>query len=63
MLKTRVAEFGIACEACHGPGERHVTLQRDLLRATPGLVHEEADPIVNPRKLDRRDNRSVTIKE
>ena len=59
MLETRVAEFGIACEACHGPGERHVTFQRDLLRAVPGLVHEEADPIVNPRKLDHRRSSQV----
>ncbi len=29
---TEVADFGIACEACHGPGERHVTQQRELKR-------------------------------
>lgn len=33
---TRVAELGIACEACHGPGERHLETEAD---------------IVHPRKL------------
>lgn len=33
-----VAEFGIACEACHGPGEQHVAAKT-------------ADTIVNPRNL------------
>ncbi len=27
--RTRVAEFGIACEACHGPGAAHVELQTE----------------------------------
>ena len=29
---TQVADFGIACEACHGPGEKHVTQQQELRR-------------------------------
>src|SRR5947208_9452559 len=29
---TRAAEFGIACEACHGPGEGHVRANRNPLR-------------------------------
>lgn len=33
---TRVAELGIACEACHGPGEKHLRTEAD---------------IVHPRKL------------
>ena len=27
-----VAEFGIGCEACHGPGERHVDANRNPIR-------------------------------
>ena len=27
---TEVAELGIACEACHGPGEAHVNKMREL---------------------------------
>lgn len=37
-MYTRVVEFGISCEACHGPGEKHVADRR-------------ADTIVNPRRL------------
>ncbi|MGE3844958.1 MAG: multiheme c-type cytochrome [Vicinamibacterales bacterium] len=31
-IQTTVAEFGISCEACHGPGEEHVRLNRNPLR-------------------------------
>ena len=44
-MDTRVAEFGIACEACHGPGAEHVRLRR----ANGGSVSD--DPIVNPAQL------------
>ena len=33
---TRVAELGIACEACHGPGERHVKTKVDVVH--PGKL-------------------------
>ena len=32
VASTTVAEFGIACEACHGPSERHQAVNRDPLR-------------------------------
>ena len=54
-VDTRVSEFGIACEACHGPGGEHVRANRDPLRRY-GLHLEadgEGDPtIVNPARLD-----------
>jgi hypothetical protein len=34
MLRSKVAELGIACEACHGPGQPHVQKQRALLSAS-----------------------------
>jgi len=37
-MDSLVAEFGISCEACHGPGERHVK-------------EKTAESIVNPRTL------------
>jgi hypothetical protein len=40
-MNTQVAELGISCEACHGPGETHV-------------ADQSADSIVNPRKLEPR---------
>jgi hypothetical protein len=36
---TQVAEFGISCEACHGPAERHVALERD--RRKQGLAQKD----------------------
>lgn len=46
---TVAAEFGISCEACHGPGERHVAY-READREAPMA----GDPIVNPATLDHR---------
>ncbi len=43
--QTRVAEMGIACEACHGPGERH--------GADPDI------PMVDPRNLPPRESSEV----
>jgi Cytochrome c552 len=31
-VQTRVAEFGISCEACHGPSEAHIEANRNPLR-------------------------------
>ncbi len=49
---TRVAEFGIACEACHGPGEAHVLLNRNPLRRYGFHLNGTPDPsIVQPAHL------------
>src|SRR5206468_1212835 len=32
VMRSRVAELGIACEACHGPAEEHVRLNLDPTR-------------------------------
>lgn len=50
-----VAELGISCETCHGPGERHATLaasgwHRLAMRLAPGRDRS----IVNPVRLDAR---------
>lgn len=49
---SRVAELGIACEACHGPAERHVKLNRERQSrpATEGRK-DEHQAIINPAKL------------
>ncbi len=31
QMNSEVAEFGISCEACHGPGENHVSFHRNPL--------------------------------
>ncbi|MFN0018792.1 MAG: cytochrome c3 family protein [Pirellulaceae bacterium] len=49
--RTRVAELGIACEACHGPGEAHIRYREPTAakdpQSTPSL---DKDPIVNPAR-------------
>ena len=50
---SKVAELGIACEACHGPGETHASLNRNPVRRYWLALSGRADPsIVNPRRLE-----------
>jgi cytochrome c554/c'-like protein len=55
QMDTTSAEFGIACEACHGPGERHVEKNASVTaRYAAHLLDDENsvdDTIVNPVKL------------
>lgn len=58
-VQSQVAEFGIACEACHGPGEAHVAANRDPLArygrrvaADAPIAKATADGMVDPRELD-----------
>jgi len=54
-IDTRLAELGIACEACHGPGEEHTRRNHDPLRRYGLHVGTPTDPtIVNPSKLPAR---------
>ncbi len=49
---TIVAELGIGCEACHGPGRAHVLANRDPVRRYQQHASEEGDDtIVNPTDL------------
>lgn len=51
--KTQTAELGIACEACHGAGDRHVELNRNPARRYKFHQSQEPDPtIVDPQDLD-----------
>ncbi|MCB9832144.1 MAG: C cytochrome precursor [Planctomycetes bacterium] len=61
-MNTAVAELGIACEACHGPGQEHVEANRSPLRRYE--LHlagdDRADPtIVNPARLDHERSSEV----
>lgn len=50
-VETRAAELGISCEACHGPGERHVNARRkEASRAKEAPL--PAGEILHPAKLD-----------
>jgi predicted CXXCH cytochrome family protein len=49
---SRAAEFGIACEACHGPGRKHAeTMQRQEQSKAPRKTAPEKLYIVHPRKI------------
>ena len=49
---TTTAEFGIACEACHGPGAEHVRLNQNPARRYVRYLSETRDAsIVQPARL------------
>lgn len=51
-FETQVAELGIACEACHGPGEEHARRNQNPLRRFTLHLGDASDPtIVNPARL------------
>ena len=51
LYDTHVTELGIACEACHGPGESHVAIERK--RRDGGTdARELTSKIVQPAHLD-----------
>lgn len=57
LAKTEVAELGIACGACHGPGAEHADLAASpFTRASWG---DDGRKIVDPQKLDT--DRSMMI--
>lgn len=55
-VDTQVAEFGISCESCHGPGEEHIAMRQ---RRQHGGGVDEDDPIVNPRHLSHQRSSEV----
>ncbi len=51
-FRTEVAEMGIACEACHGPGAAHARANADPVRRYVLHLGTRGDPtIVNPSRL------------
>lgn len=48
---TEVGEFGIACEACHGPAEAHVRANQNPLRRYVRRLIGGDDTVVNPARL------------
>jgi predicted CXXCH cytochrome family protein len=57
LADTRVAELGIACEACHGPGHAHIAAYQDVSDKRPSTGNNGAGnnmvdaAIVNPKRL------------
>ncbi|MCS6883819.1 MAG: cytochrome c3 family protein [Acidobacteriota bacterium] len=59
-FSSKVAELGIACEACHGPGKEHIEYNRNPLRRYFLYYSNRDDPtIINPAKLPRE--RSIQV--
>ncbi|HMQ15470.1 MAG TPA: multiheme c-type cytochrome [Phycisphaerae bacterium] len=57
---TRVSELGIACEACHGPGEEHIRANMNPTRRYALHLGRTGDPtIVNPARLDAQRSAQV----
>jgi len=59
IMDSQAAEMGISCEACHGPGARHVQARR---AAPAGEKPETASlrgEIVHPEKLDAKRSSEV----
>jgi len=52
-MDTRVAELGVSCEACHGPGRRHVEARNaDGGRRSSPSAQILRSEIVHPKKID-----------
>jgi hypothetical protein len=52
VFETRVAELGIACEACHGPGAQHVAHHKNPVARYRQRMRDQPDPtIVNPARF------------
>lgn len=55
VLNTEVGEFGIACEACHGPGADHIRRhQNPVTRYRERWQDQPDDSMVNPARLSSR---------
>ena len=59
-MDTQVGEFGIACEACHGPGAEHIRRHSQPLKRYLARADRSDDPyIVNPADRDHRRSSQV----
>ena len=52
-VDSHVAEFGIACEACHGPGAKHVAFHRVVGDGDSAALTDEYE-MAHPGRLDHR---------
>jgi hypothetical protein len=53
IIQSRTAEFGISCEACHGPAEKHIRANLNPARRYALHRADDGDPIIfNPARRD-----------
>jgi hypothetical protein len=54
VADSSVADFGISCEACHGPGREHVEFHQNAVNRYRHHLSGEPDPtIVNPARCTK----------
>jgi len=54
VVESQVADLGISCEACHGPGELHVRTHQNPVGRYLERRSDRPDPtIVHPERLDK----------
>ncbi|HUL51508.1 MAG TPA: cytochrome c3 family protein [Candidatus Nitrosotalea sp.] len=52
-IDTRAGELGVACEACHGPGQRHVSARLAARgQSMPPTARTLREEIIHPKKVD-----------
>lgn len=60
FLDTRVSEFGITCESCHGPGKHHISKNLNPFRRYQLHLAASVDEnIINPGKLPARKSAQI----
>jgi len=61
VVASQAADLGIACEACHGPGQSHIQWHKELEQAVEkgSALPEGKDPIVHPDRLDHERSTQV----
>jgi hypothetical protein len=60
MSASKAVEFGIACEACHGPSDHHAEMNRNPVRRYVSHLTGRADPsTVQPARLDPKRSSQV----
>ena len=60
VINSRAAEYGIACEACHGPGGQHMRANTDPRRRYALHRSTNGDPtIVNPGRVSAKKSSEI----
>ena len=54
VFDTKVSEFGISCEACHGPGEEHIAFQRAKASETKANSENTAGRVDSTKGLSEQ---------